>query len=126
MAKRGRQKTEACRREPADLDARCRRPSTDGSKIRRRNRMGRQAAHPTDTRRVRAGRVRCITPIFLFADNLHKDAFFSFAVELTVENLLPRTKVEFAVGDGNDDLSTHNSALKVGISVIFVPIVTIL
>ena len=55
----------------------------------------------------------------LFPDDLHQRAFSAAAVELAVENLLPRAEVEFAFGDGDDDLAAHDLALEVGVGVIF-------
>ena len=54
----------------------------------------------------------------LFADNLDEHPFFSLAVKLTVENLLPGTKMEPSFCDGNNHLPTHDLALVMGIAVI--------
>ncbi len=54
----------------------------------------------------------------LFADNLDEHPFFSLAVKLTVENLLPGTKMQPPFCDGNNDFPTHNLALMMGITVI--------
>jgi len=61
------------------------------------------------------------------SDDLDEDALLSPAVELAVEDLLPRTEVEHAVRDGDDDLAAHDLSFEVGISIVLSgPIVAIL
>ena len=40
------------------------------------------------------------------------------AVELAVEDLLPRAEVELAVGDRDDDFAAHDLALEVRVGVV--------
>ena len=54
----------------------------------------------------------------LFADNLDEHPFFSLAVKLPVENLLPCTKMQPPFCDGNNDFPAHDLALVMGIAVI--------
>ena len=46
----------------------------------------------------------------LFADDLYEHAFFASAVELTVKDLLPRSKVEVSAADGNNHFTSHDLA----------------
>lgn len=41
------------------------------------------------------------------------------AVELAVENLFPRPKVQFAFADRDDDFAAHDLTLEVGVSIVF-------
>ena len=48
------------------------------------------------------------------------------AVELAVEDLLPRAEVEPALGDGDHDLAAHDLALQVGVGVVLAgPVVAV-
>jgi hypothetical protein len=51
-------------------------------------------------------------------NDLHQRPLPPQAVEFAVENLLPRAEVEFAGGDGHDDLAAHDGALQVGVGII--------
>jgi hypothetical protein len=46
----------------------------------------------------------------LFAKNLDKNAFGSLTIELTVKDLFPRAKIEFSIGNGYDNLPSHEGA----------------
>ena len=52
-------------------------------------------------------------------DYLDHESLAAAAVELTVEDLLPRAEVEIAVGDGDHHFSTHDLAFVVRITVVF-------
>ena len=67
-----------------------------------------------------------IEVVRLFSDDFDEDAFFSFAVEFAVEDLLPGAEVESAVGYGDDDFAAHNGAFEVRIGVVFGGVVAIL
>src|SRR5205823_12668268 len=54
----------------------------------------------------------------LLADRLEQDALAPPAVELGVEDLLPRAEVEAAVGDREHDLVGHELALQVRVRVV--------
>jgi hypothetical protein len=54
----------------------------------------------------------------LFTDDLYEHAFFAPPVELTVEDLFPRPKVEIAISNGDHHLASHDLALQVGVSVV--------
>jgi len=53
------------------------------------------------------------------ADYLDEEALGATTVELPIEDLLPGTEVELAVGDGYHDLSTHHLPLVVSVPIIF-------
>src|SRR5690606_6051685 len=55
----------------------------------------------------------------LLAHDLHDDAFPPAPVELGVVDLLPRTEVHAAVGDGDDHLVVDEQALEMGVAVVF-------
>jgi hypothetical protein len=54
----------------------------------------------------------------LLTDDLDQHALPTPAVELAVEYLLPRAKVEPPIGDCHDDLAAHHLALQVGVAVV--------
>ena len=54
----------------------------------------------------------------LFADDIDEDAFASLSVKFPVEDLLPRTKIELSICDGDDDLAPHDLAFDMGIAII--------
>src|SRR5208283_715937 len=58
-----------------------------------------------------------ITPVSL-ADDFHQHALGATPVEFAVEHLLPRTEVEPAGGDGDDDFAAHDLALQMRVGVI--------
>ena len=48
-------------------------------------------------------------------------------VELAVKNLLPRSKVQFAFGNGYNDFTAHNLAFHMGVGIILAcPVVLVL
>jgi hypothetical protein len=55
---------------------------------------------------------------FLLSDDLDDDSFGALPIEFTVEEALPRTKVDFTFGDGQDDLVMQQEVFEVGIAVI--------
>jgi hypothetical protein len=54
----------------------------------------------------------------LLPDDLDEHALFAPAIELAVEDLLPRSKVEISVSDGDNHLPAHNLAFQMGIAVV--------
>jgi len=62
----------------------------------------------------------------LLTDDLHENAFFTESVELTIENLLPRAKVELSSSHGHYDLAAHDRALEVGVGVVLGAVVSVL
>src|SRR6266542_6058891 len=44
----------------------------------------------------------------LLTDDFHEHPLAAAAIELAIENLLPRPKVQFALGNGHDDLTPHD------------------
>jgi hypothetical protein len=54
----------------------------------------------------------------LLPDDLHQHPLAAAAVEFTVEDLLPRAKVELPFGDGDDDFPAHDLPFQVGIGVV--------
>src|SRR5262245_5667715 len=59
----------------------------------------------------------------LFSDNFHQHPFTPPAVELAVEDLLPRAKIEFALGNGDDNFPPHHLSFYVRIGIVFAGIV---
>jgi len=57
--------------------------------------------------------------------DLNQYSFLALSVELTVENLFPRTEVQFAAGYGYDYFSSHDLALHVGVGVYFACVVAV-
>ena len=63
----------------------------------------------------------------LFTDVLYQHSLPASPVELAIEDPLPGTKVESAVGHRDDHLAAHDLPLQVGVGVIFArPVVLIL
>src|SRR5689334_21701084 len=54
----------------------------------------------------------------LLADDLDQDLLVALAVELAVEDLLPRAEIELALRDRADDLAAHELALEVRVRVV--------
>ena len=54
----------------------------------------------------------------LFPDQLDQNSFSATSVELAIENLLPRPKIETALGDGHDDFTAHHLSFEVGVAVV--------
>src|SRR5262245_30329372 len=59
------------------------------------------------------------TPAFLVTNPLHEHTFPTASVEFAVKDLLPRVEVEFAPGDGDDNLASHDLAFEIRIGVVF-------
>lgn len=60
------------------------------------------------------------------ADDFDEDAFSSAAVELAIENLFPRSEIQFAFRNRDDDFASHDLAFQMGVGVIFAsPVVLI-
>ena len=59
----------------------------------------------------------------LFAHDFNDEALGALAVELGVEDLLPRAQVEHAFGDGEDDLLMDDDVLEVGVAIGFTGLV---
>ena len=55
----------------------------------------------------------------LLSDDLHQHAFAAAAIEFSIEDLLPRTKVQASVGDCDDHFATHQLPLDMRVAVIF-------
>src|SRR5262249_13349733 len=55
----------------------------------------------------------------LCANDLHQHSLAAASVEFAVENLLPRAKVELALGDRDNDFTSHHLPLHVSIGVVF-------
>ena len=60
----------------------------------------------------------CRSSASLLPDDLHQHALPPPAVELAVEDLLPRAEVQPAVGDRHDHLAAHDLALHVRVGVV--------
>lgn len=50
--------------------------------------------------------------------NLHEYSLASTPIELTVENLLPRPKIQLALGNRHDHLAPHQLALDMGVAIV--------
>ena len=57
-------------------------------------------------------------PSWLFSHYLYKDAFIALPIEFGVENLLPRTEVEFPVSDRHDDFVVNDQRFEVSVSIV--------
>jgi len=53
-----------------------------------------------------------------FSNDLHQNPLPPLPVKLAVEDLLPRSKVQLPLGDGDDDLAAHDLPLYVGVGVV--------
>jgi hypothetical protein len=62
----------------------------------------------------------------LLSNDLYEDALLPLAIELAVEDLLPRSEVELAIRDGDDDLASHDRTFEMGVGVVLAGIVAIL
>src|SRR5581483_8884447 len=51
-------------------------------------------------------------------DDLDQNPLGPVTVELAVEDLFPRSKVELALGNGHDDFPAHDLSLQVGVGVV--------
>src|SRR5574337_1769567 len=59
----------------------------------------------------------------LFSDDLHENPLTTTPVELAIKNLLPRTEVEFAFGERDDDFTPHHLSLQMSITVVLACVV---
>ena len=50
---------------------------------------------------------------------LDQHSLFSSAVEFAVENLFPRSEIQFALGDRDDNFTAHDLTLEMGVGIIF-------
>jgi hypothetical protein len=55
----------------------------------------------------------------LLSDDLNQRAFLAPAVKLAVEDLLPRSEVELAAGDGDHHFASHHLPLHVRVRIVF-------
>jgi hypothetical protein len=55
----------------------------------------------------------------LLPNQFHQHAIRPPPVEFAVEDLLPGAEVEFAGGDGGDDLAAHDLSLEMGVGIVF-------
>jgi hypothetical protein len=62
----------------------------------------------------------------LLADYLHEHPLPALSVEFTIKDLLPRSEIEFSIGDGDDNFAPHDRTLEMGIRVILSSIVAVL
>jgi len=56
--------------------------------------------------------------VSLFAHHLHQHALLALAIELRVEDTLPRTEVKLAIGDRQNHLMVDQRRLQVRVAVI--------
>ena len=62
----------------------------------------------------------CATLLFhSLSDDFDDDPFGALPIEFAVEEALPWTKVDPAIGDGQDDLVMQQEVFEVGIAVVF-------
>ena len=62
----------------------------------------------------------------LLSDDLHQHTLAPAPVEFTVKDLLPRTEVEPAFRNGDDDFAAHDLTLDMGIAVILAGLVMLI
>ena len=55
----------------------------------------------------------------LFSDDLYENPFFPPPVKLSIENLLPRPKIELSSSNSDHDFPAHDLSLHMGIRVVF-------
>ncbi len=55
----------------------------------------------------------------LLPNHLHQYPLGPLAIELAVEDLLPRAEVQFAIRDGHNDFPAHDLTFHVGVGVVF-------
>ena len=66
-----------------------------------------------------AGNRRPDSREWLVTDNFHQHSLAPAAVEFAVEDLFPRSEVQFAFGDRDDDFAAHDLTLEMGVSIVF-------
>ena len=62
----------------------------------------------------------------LLTDYLYENPFPAPTVKLAVENTLPGTEMKLPISYRYDYFPAHDLSFEVGISIVFVPIVTVL
>ena len=67
-----------------------------------------------------------MTSPILNANNLDQHSLFSIAIKFAIKNLLPGAEIKTAIGDGNDDLPSHDLAFHMRIGVVLAYIVMVL
>src|SRR4030042_3548243 len=65
-------------------------------------------------------------PPTLLSNNLYQNPFLSSTIKLPIKNLLPGSKIQFALGNGNHNFPSHNLSFQMGISIILTIVVTVL
>jgi hypothetical protein len=65
-------------------------------------------------------------PAALIANDFNQRPFAAAAVKLTVKNALPGPKIQPAIGDGYNHLTSHDLAFHVGIGIVLAHIMTVL
>ena len=53
-------------------------------------------------------------------DDFHQDPFITHLIKLAVEDLLPRTEVEFTLCDGHDHLTPHHGSFQMSVSIVLI------
>ena len=75
---------------------------------------------------MRIGVAHELASDLLFPDYLDQHSLFSLAVEFAVENLFPRSEIQFAFSNRDDNFAAHDLTLEMGVGVIFAsPVVSI-
>src|SRR3989440_5542993 len=62
-------------------------------------------------------------PSCLFTHDFNDDSLVALAVEFGIENPLPWAKIEFSVGDRDDDLVMNDQRFEVSVSIVFAGLV---
>src|SRR5690606_7514904 len=62
----------------------------------------------------------------LLPDDLDEHALTTKAIELAIEDLLPRAEIQPASRDGDDHFAPHDGPLQMGVRIVLVPIVLVL
>src|ERR1017187_843274 len=55
----------------------------------------------------------------LLPNNFHQRTLASASVEFAIEDLFPRTEIQFAFCDGHDHFASHDLAFEMSIGVVF-------
>ena len=56
---------------------------------------------------------------FLLANNLDQHSLSAAAIKLAIEYLFPRTEIQTASADGDDNFPAHDLPLEMGVGIIF-------
>ncbi len=88
--------------------------------------VGRRAGLPRRPRLLPMAEHRADVRSHLVADRLENNPLSASAVELGVEDLLPRAEVELPVGDRKHDLVAHQVPLEVRIGIVLTVVVAVL